>query len=610
MNKKIIIIIPILILISVVMIILFNVSNTDNSTTNSSSTDETDTEVIGSNQSTDSAITGSYSNKDLDDTFDANTSSIITLNGNSINFNGTGATVSGSTITITSGGTYIVSGTLSNGQIIVNSKDNDIVRIVLNGVDITCAKSSPIYVQNADKTVIILAPSTENYVTDGDSYTLNSDNEPTATIFSKDDLTINGTGSLTINANYNDGIKGKDDLKIISGNITINAVDNGIVGKDSVSIKEATITIKAGDDGIKSTNTTEDYKGFVVIDGGNITITATNDGIQAITNATINNGTIDIVTGGGSSQKRSSEGSNKGLKSGNYIFIVGGTLKIDSADDTIHCNNNITITGGTFYLSSGDDGVHADNILTISDGNINITKSYEGLEGLEINISGGTTYITASDDGINASGGSSTSNNTSMGPMGQNTNASTSNAILNISGGYVYVNASGDGLDSNGSIYMSGGTVIVNGPTNNGDGAIDYDVKFEMTGGLLIAAGSSGMAESPSSSTVYGVTIFYDSSLQANTITHIEDESGNAIVTFAPSKTYQSIVVYSPDFKQGAKYNIYTDGNSTGEETNGLYSGGTYRSGTLYSSFTTSNYITTVGNSGGNVGGPGGSKKG
>ena len=513
--------------------------------------------------------------------------------GSSITVNGTGVTVDENIVTITQGGTYSLSDTLDDGQVIVNAGDLDQVEILLNGVHLTSSTSAPIYVMNADKTTLTLVEGTESVITDAESYVYEDAtvDEPNAAIFSKDDLKINGTGSLIVNANYNNGIASKDDLDIKNGDITINAVNNGLKGKDSIEIDNGTFVINSGGDAIKSDNTTDTTKGWITINNGTFNLTATGDGIQAETDLLINGGTFTIETGGGSensSSKSSSWGvwgipghaqtssssseettSAKALKAGVNLTVEDGSFNIDSSDDSIHTNDSIVINGGSFTIASGDDGIHADTTLDINGGTIDITKSYEGLESTTITINDGTIHLIASDDGINAAGGNDGS--AMNGRPGQNNFSSTSGMIY-FNGGYVYVNASGDGLDANGSIEMSGGTVIVDGPTDGGNGALDYDATFNISGGLLIASGSNAMLQTPSSSSSQN-TIVVSSNTSSHTLVNIQDSTGTDLITYAPSKSSQVIMISSPEFKTGETYTISTGGTSTGTEIDGLYKG-------------------------------------
>ena len=544
--------------------------------------------------------------------------------GDNITVDGNGATVENNKVTITSAGTYSIKGSISDGQIIVNAGDEDKIYIILNGVNITCSNSAPIYVKNSKKTIISLADNTENYVTDGEYYVFEdeSTDEPNAAIFSKSDLIFIGNGSLNVQGKYNNGITSKDDLKIQSGNITVDAVADGIRGKDSVAITDGNIIINAGQDGIKSNNDTDEDKGYVLIESGKINITSVEDGIQGEKSVFVKDGDITIVSGGGSqnSTKKSGAGaepgmrkdfdpntsnapngnntkpstmesptteantdeestSTKAIKAGSNIIIDNGTFNIDSCDDSLHSNDNLLINSGTFNIASGDDAIHSDSTLTINGGNIDITKSYEGIESEVITINNGNINVVSSDDGINASSNSETEAPVENGPTDPKNQAASSNAVININGGYTTVDASGDGIDSNGSIYMKDGTLIVNGPINNGNGAVDYDGKFEATGGVIVAAGSLGMVQGLSSESTQNSIKISLSSQEANTLVHVESENGEEILTFAPAKQYASIIVSSPELKTGSTYKVYVGGSTTGTANNGLYSDGTYTKG-------------------------------
>ncbi|MDY6950408.1 MAG: carbohydrate-binding domain-containing protein [Thermodesulfobacteriota bacterium] len=539
---------------------------------------------------------------------DSSEISYITLEGNSITIDGDGAVVDDANITITSAGTYSISGTLDDGQIMVNAGNNEKVSLILDGVDTACSTSAPIYVMNADKTVITLEDGTQNYVTDGNSYVFedSESDEPNAAIFSKDDLTINGNGSLTVDANYNNGIQSKDDLKITGGNIAVYAVNDGLKGRDSIVVKKASITVNAGGDGLQSNNDEDSKKGYVSIESGTLNITAGQDGIQAETSLTISGGDTRIASGGGANSSSSSD-SAKGLKAGVDITISGGTMNINSSDDSIHSNDSLRIDGGAIVLASGDDGIHSDSVLEIDGGDIGITKSYEGIESSIVTINDGDIHVVSSDDGINVAGGNDASS--INGRPGQNNFDYSADHHLYINGGYIVINAAGDGIDVNGPINMTGGDVIINGPTSNFNGALDYYGDFKVSGGFLLAVGSSGMAQAPStSSTQYSVMMTFPSVQSAGTLVRFEREEGEDVLTFSPTKAYQSVVLCSPELKNGSTYIVYSGGRSTGTATDGLYSGGTYFGGTQVTTFTISSVVTFAGSEpgGGFPGGPGG----
>ena len=562
-----------------------------------------------------------YSSEDMDDSWTAAAVAAVTLNGSSITVNGSGTTVAGSTLTITAAGTYVISGNLTDGQIIVDAGKNDTVRLVLNGATLTCSNNAAIYTKQADKTIITLAQGTSNSVTDGTTYNnVSGADEPDAAIFSKNDLTINGSGSLTVIGNFNNGIGTKDDLVITGGNINITAANDGLRSRDSVAINDGTFTINAKSDGIQANNDEDTSKGWISLDGGIFNITAAQDGIQAETILQITDGEFSLTTGGGSANAiakkaqdagpgrgfnnsaatKVSTASTKGIKAGSVILISNGIIKIDSADDAIHSQGDVSIGGGTFNISTGDDAVHGDANVLINDGTITISKSYEGLEGMTVTINGGEIRLVASDDGINAAGGSNGDK------TDQDSFSSSGDNMIRITGGYVYVDAGGDGIDSNGNLYFDGGTVVVNGPTNNGNGPLDYNGKSEITGGILVAAGSSGMAQAPNSSSIQNsLLVYYSSTQKAGTMVNLTDESGKSLLTFATSKDYQSIVISMPELAQGKTYTLSSGGSSTGTNINGLYSGGTYSSGTKLTNITISGTLTSISDDGSQVSGRG-----
>lgn len=626
MNKKFISMKMASVLLSAVL--LASCSNNAASLTNTVSepTESTESASAVNNVNNVSAVASdrvTYDEEDYYTDWENENPNYIELNETSASFTGSGAVVIDNKITIALPGVYVISGKLDNGQIIVDLEREGTVRLVLNGAEIHHSESAPIYVKKANKTIITLQGGTQNVVTDGENYVYSNseEEEPDAAIFSKDDLTINGTGTLTVRGNYNNGITSKDDLIITGGNINIHSVDDGLVGRDMVAVKEGTVTIEAAGDGIKSTNDSDSSKGFIVLEGGVFDIKADSDGIQAETSLLIAGGQYAISSGGGSANSSAKADDNrqsprgrgesnttqtsdktesqsaKGMRASSDITISGGTFKIDSSDDAIHSNNTMTLAGDDISITSGDDGVHADSSITITGGKMNINKSYEGIESKLVTISGGEIHIASSDDGINVGGGNDESS--VNGRSGQNSFSSSGDNALHINGGYVAVDALGDGLDSNGSIYMKGGTVVVSGPTANNNGALDYDGVFEMSGGLLIAAGSSGMAEAPSEqSTQYSILMDFSEVQQAGSIVNLKDGNENTVVTFAPRKEYQSVVITSPELKKDTTYTLYSGGTSTGSISDGFYTDGVYQGGTKVVSFTISNSVTYLSETG------------
>lgn len=522
-------------------------------------------------------VIGETHEEEEDYTWDSSSVVHITLSGSSITVDGDGATVDGSSVTINTAGNYEIAGILSDGQIIVDTKDEETVRLILNGINVTNTSSAPINIASAEKTIIVLSDNTTNYLKDTSNYVFtDGEDEPNATLFSDDDLTIYGEGTLNIDANYNDGIVSKDGLIIASGVININAADDGIRGKDYMLIIDGDITVTAEGDGLKSDNDEDINSGWLIIESGTFDITTGTDGITAESMVGITYGNFNINSGGGNTSSLDPDDSAKGIKSSADILIEDGIYTIDSADDNIHSSYDIIITTGIFSLASGDDAIHSDNTIEINGGEINITKTVEGIESPNITINDGEIYIVSSDDAINAAG-------------------DTNNYSLNIKGGYLVINASGDGLDSNGDIEMTGGAVIINGPTSQDNSPIDYDGTFNLDEGFLVASGyASNMDEAGSSSSDQNsVLIKLTSTQSAGSLFHIENSSGEGVLTFAPEKAYKSIVFSSSEFSNGT-YKIYLGGSTTGTETDGIYKEGTYSSGSLYKSFTVSSKLTTI----------------
>lgn len=427
MNKKSICIIFIGVAVLLTGIILTLVNK--DSTSNGENSETSKTATISDNV---------VKNVDYDcdeEEYEYNIDTYINLESDNVSIEGSGASNSDGVITINKTGNYSISGTLNNGKIIVDTAKNSVVKILLNGVNITSNDSSPIFVKGAKKCILTLKEGTESTLEDASSYTYeNSDeDEPSATIFSKQDLIINGKGTLKLKANYNDAISSNDALRIFDTNIEINSVDDGIRGKD-------------------------------------------------------------------------------------YVYIK------------------------------------------------NIKKSYEGCESAVININCGDINIVSSDDGINVAGGKDSSSE--MGRPGQNNFSQTNNYSLNINGGNIEVDAKGDGLDSNGNIYINGGDIKVFGPTDDGNGALDYDGTCEITGGNLVAIGSSGMMQAPSSSSSqYSLVFVLSSNYSENSVITIKDSSGDEVLNITAKKLYKSVVFSSSKIKKDETYTIYIDGTESGSLT-------------------------------------------
>ena len=537
-----------------------------------------------------------FTDRDKEVGYDEDTATVITLSDNASSCDSSSVTISNNTITITDEGTYLLTGSLSDGQVIVDADDKK-VQLVLDSVNINCDTSAALYVKAADKVFVTLASDSENSLSNTSDFVAIDDNNIDAVIFSKDDLTLNGSGTLTVTAKYGHGIVSKDDLVITSGTYQITAAKHALSGKDSVRIADGVLTLDAGTDGIHSENTDNDAKGFIYIANGDISITADSDG-----------------------------------------FDAEETLQVD---------------GGNIEVAAGDDGLHADGDLIITDGTINVTKSYEGLEGMTVTVEDGDISVVSSDDGINAAGDGTSEESSQSGtppekpdgsdstedrpepPSGfdKNDNSSansnsdsnsdskpadlpggnggpgggnggpgggdgapgggnggpgggngapgggnggpgggmeeaTDYNLIQISGGKIYINANGDGIDSNGNLTVTGGEIYVDGPTSGGDGALDCSGTALISGGTVIAVGSSGMAENFDSSSAQGsmITTVSDSMITGD-IT-LTDSEGNTIVSYSPSKEYSSVAISCADLKEGETYTLVAGDTSTSVSLN------------------------------------------
>lgn len=611
-------------------------SSEQQSSQTSDNTDNALVQNIGEN------TTVSFLEEDTASTWDESNAVKVTFNKDSIDVSGNGASVNGTTLTVSSAGTYVLSGTLDDGQIVINAGKNDVVKLVLNNASISSSTAPVIYSQKSLKTIVILADGSSNTLSDGSDYfTETSDtstdtendtsSSPNAAVFCQDDLTITGSGSLDVKGNAHNGITSKDILRISGGTINVTAKNNGITGRDNLAVIGGTITVTAEGDGIRSTysETDDSSKGHIFIENASMNISADEDGIQAEKNIIINSGTITVTTGGGSegvaktntndfrggfdnpqmTTDTSSTVSQKGIKAGSSITINDGVFSIDSYDDSIHTNGTVDINGGTFDISAGDDAVHADDTLSIKNCNMKISSSYEGFQANIINISGGVIDLIASDDGINAAGGNDSSGFGGGRPQDNFGGASGSTAQLNISGGTICINSDGDGVDSNATLTISGGTIVVNGTTSGGNGIIDHDGNCTITGGTLIGAGTSDMLEMPeSTSTQNSVAVTFGSTQSAGTLVYITDSDGNILAAMTPLKNFGCLIFSSSALESGQTYSVYVGGTADGDSLNGYYSMASITDGTKYTEFTVSDSVTYVNQNGvtGSTGGMGG----
>lgn len=578
----------------------------DSSAVSQEADDGTEAEDSGETDQTE--LTGTdeemFTDRDYDTEYQEEDSVLIQLNGDSAEATSDSVQISGSTVTITEEATYVISGTLEDGMIIVDVPDTAKPQLVFNGVSVNSAQSAALYILGGDKVFVTLAEGTENTLSNGGTFTAIDDNNIDGVVFSKQDLTFNGSGSLTVTSPAGHGIVCKDDLVITGGTYTVTASSQGLDANDSIRITgETDMTIQAGKDGLHAENDEDASLGFVYLSGGNFNIQADGDGISSNSTLQIQEGSFQIVAGGGSEngtkssydsmenfrgggkagkpgaagqpnqpeqnqamemaeitaveEESSTSTSMKGIKAVGALLISNGDFTIDSADDGIHSNGQITIDGGSFQIATGDDAFHADETLTVNGGTVNVTESYEGLEALHLVIQGGDLTIVSSDDGLNAAGGNDASGTTGGrdGMFGGGGKSFSSDGTIVISGGTLYVNASGDGIDANGSVEMTGGAVTVVGPTQGDTTTLDYDTTATITGGTFWGTGAAGMAQTFTDSQ-QGVLSVNVGNQSAGTTVSICDSQGNTVADFAPELSFQVVIFSDPQLVSGETYTI------------------------------------------------------
>ena len=594
-------------------------ANENNANLNAESTVTAETDIAAETADFSQSEEDMFTNRDYESSYNESESIQIQLNGTSASASADSVKISGTTITITEEATYVISGTLDDGMIIVEADDTAKLQIVLNGVTINSENTAALYVLSADKVFVTLADGTENILSNGGAFESIDENNIDGAVYSRQDLTFNGSGMLTVTSPAGHGIVCKDDLVFTGGTYIISSASHGLDANDSVRIAEASITIDAGKDGIHAENTDDSSLGFVYILSGTMDIEAEGDGISAGAYLQVQDGTINLLVGGGyengtsqnsasygefkgsgkpgrtssrmvpeengtrmmdpkesssmttpeeSSRMTTSEESStsmKGLKAVSGILISNGRITIDSADDSIHSDTSVIINGGTFELASGDDAVHAEDTLTIKDCNMNISKSYEGLEAQELYVKGGTIVLNSTDDGLNASGGTDSSGmKGGRDGMSGGGKQSSGNGVIEISGGNLTIYASGDGLDSNGTLTISDGYIYVANPTAGDTSVIDADVSPVITGGTFVSTGSTTMmAQTFASSSTQGVISCTTGTQSPGSVVTVKDSNGNSVISYEVEYSCALVIISSPDIVKGDAYTL-TIGSTSG----------------------------------------------
>lgn len=510
-----------------------------------------------------------FTERDLEGTYEEYVT--VTLADGASKADGAGVTVREDTVTITQEGTYLLTGKLTDGQIVVEPEEDAKVQLVLAGADITCAGSAALYIREGDKIFLTLAPGTQNKLASAGEFVQTDDNTVDGAIFAKSDLTMNGGGSLTVECETGHGVVAKDDLKVTGGTYVITAAAKGLEANDSFRMAAGDVTIVSGADGIQVENE-DTAKGYIYIGGGSLSVQAGGDGVSATGTLLVAGGALELVTG---DETTADDASAKGLKSDVEIFITGGDVTVQSVDDAVHTNGDVTISGmANLLLHSGDDAVHADNTVTVSGGTVSAPVCFEGLEGTNVNISGGYVSVVTSDDGLNAGGGVDGSG---YGGRSGGSFEGSGSAAITISGGEVHVNARGDGLDSNGSLYITGGTVYVNGPEESMNGTLDFDGTASITGGILVATGPDSWLQNFGQESTQGSILcsFGGSYGEGTVITLVDNATGETLVSYTAEKGFRSVILSTPELAVGGSYTVTAgDESQTVELTSLLYGGG------------------------------------
>lgn len=574
---------------TITAMVITGCSNSNTSKTEDSSTTTTTTQEAENPSSTTTAIqTGiettsqievdkEFTARDLEVGYEESSAINITLKDNASIVSGSGAEVKDNTITINSEGTYVISGTLAEGQIVVEAADTEKVQLVLNGVTIHNSTSAAIYIKSGDKVFITLEEGTVNTLTDGTEYVQTDDNTVDGVIFSKADLTFNGSGTLNLTASYKHGIVSKDDVVVTGGVYNITAVKDAINGKDAVKIKAGTFTLSSDTgNGIQSKNADDTTKGYVYIAGGTITVVKCQEGIEG-TVIIIDDGIINITASddgmnaaSGSNDTSETDGTQNGFPQGgeNMTPPENGSFPGPGSTD----DNGSTASGDTASTGTAPAGRGSQNNTTDTAG----TTDTSGTTNTSAKADSTDATSGATENSQNANGQENNGQERPQNPGnfgggnfggGGGMDQVDTNCYILINGGTITVDAAGDGIDSNGDLYIIGGTLYVYGPTGNGDGALDYNGTADISGGNVYVAGSSGMAQGFSdTSTQYSILYNLTSVSTAGTEVTLKDSSGKVVASFTPTKDYQSIVLSLPELTKDATYTL-TSGEQTADIT-------------------------------------------
>ena len=517
-----------------------------------------------------------------------------------------GVTVEDGTLTITKAGTYKLSGEYQ-GQIKVETADSDAVRLVLDNANITNSSGAALNVVNADEVILYSASGTTNTISDGADYTATGEDDPDAVVYSKADLTIAGEGTLKVNGNHEDGIHTSDGLVIASGTLEVNAANTGIKGKDYVDILGGTINVTAQQDGIKSTNDTDEGKGWTRLSNGTVTVNAGDDGFKASRVVEISGGSLTV------------EQSDEGIEA-QYINVSGGDVNVTSADDGMNASLKTSNSESTDSSANTSDTANQQQNNqqqgSLPGGQQSGTSNQQqqgtgqppamsgtSQDGTSQNEASGTAQQQNNTQnqgnqnmgqppampGGNAQDGTSQNGTTGTGqqgmgqppqggmPGGGGGTFEVIDAAINVSGGHVTVNAEGDGIDSNGVTTLSGGTLIVNGPSQGGNAALDTNGDLLLNGATVLSGSTADMFEAPSTNSTSGYLKLTNSSgFEQGSTVQVADSSGKVVANYKVTKSnVQLVLVSSSSIVKGQSYTAYTTTSAVDSNAASLASGAT-----------------------------------
>ncbi|MBQ9832958.1 MAG: carbohydrate-binding domain-containing protein, partial [Clostridia bacterium] len=518
-------------------------------------------------------INPQFSESEMNSVWDDALATHINFNGNAVEISGgDGASASGQTIMLSKGGTYVLTGSLSSGKVLVSATTQDDVCIVLNGVSLHNTVGSALMIEQADTTHIIVADGTQNSITDASVYSDISDNEDAA-LFAKDDLSIAGGGKLVVNGKYKHGIVSKNDLKIYGADIKVNSVGDGLIGRDVFAAVDSIFNIVSGGDGIQADNTEETALGNVLLENCIVNIESAGDCIQAESSVQTTQSTLVLKSGGGSINSSdnanwgtwgtaiSPTSSAKGLKGNRSMLISGGTISADTSDDALYSGGNMEIDAESMILASGDDAICATSQLAVKSGTIDIEKAFMGITAASAAIYDGQIEINSTDDGINIGGGINSVNAGRKGAPSFDTALATNE--LTVANGAVNIHSNGDGVDSAGNVVVSGNgklnIAISNSNTDNV--AIASKNAPQIKGSAeIMAVGMGKESVSVNTDKKNTVTASLTQPAAETAALSVCDKNDKEIMTFAPNVACDAVFAVSSKIKEAQMYSIKADG--------------------------------------------------